>query len=249
MLPAVLAVALAQSPPAGPGEPFHDALSTAKEALYEGDHEGARELLRTLAARLDGGEDPGRSLAAEALVFLGDLELLLGEKERARAVFRVVLLEEPDHVISPYDHGEDVRALFALVREDVRRELAARAPVDVPEVPALPPPPPFPATGYLPFGAPQAAQGRSGPALGFGVGQVATATGSLVAYALINRSNHRPDDARSIPRGRVQALRYGVQFPLTFAFYGLWGASVLDARRHWRSQRPLEGMENPSPGQ
>lgn len=233
----LLLTALGQEPLHGPGEAFHDALTSAKQALYDGEHTVARVRLEALVARLDAGERPADGLGDEALVFLGDLSLLLGDKEAAREAFRRVLLADPDHVINPYDHGEDVRALFALVREEVRREIALRPPPPPPE--PVEGPGRLPLAGYLPLGIPQAQQRRPGAAWAWGLAQGALAGGSVATFVFLDRANRVPEDLSVEKRGRIDRVRFGVQFPLTLGFYALWGGSVLDARRHWRREHRL----------
>lgn len=254
MLLALLAGTLAQTPgplPAAPGggEPFHDELTLAKQSIWDGDYTDARSRLEGLAERLESGETPGDPIAHEALVFLGDVQFLLGEKDAARETFRSVLLIDPDHTISPYDHGEDVRALFALVREEVRRQLAALPPPPEPDPPALRVREPMSPALFAPFGIPQLHQRRRTAGVELALLQGSLAAGSLVSLIVIDRYNRVPSPGRpNLPRERVQALRYGVQWPLTFGFYATWALGVADAtRRHRAAERARdEGAARPT---
>lgn len=257
MSPFWLSVAMAQGLPGAPDllppaeEPrkgeFHDDLAAAKALLFSGEAEAALEALERLAKRLDDGEKPPPPIAREALVYLGDARFGVGRIEDARAAFRRVLEDAPDHTISPYHHAEDVRALFALVREQVQRERELRERLK--PVPPPPPPPPLPIRrklplwGYAPFGMPQFRQGRPGAGTTYATIQGMFAAASLGTYVWIVANNRDPEkhpggwDQETI-RTRVQTMRWGVQIPSTAAFYATWGLSVVDGASMWsREQR------------
>ncbi len=243
MLAIWLCLAFAQDAPItipGEGAPFHDVLTSAKQALWSADHATAEQLLAQLHQRLEQGEDPGEKLAIEALVFLADVRLTTGDKESARALFREVLLRDPDHILSPYDHGEDVRAMFALVKEQINRERAVQT---VPPLPVRPIAPPL--WVYAPLGVPQWLQGRGPEARTHAVLQAAFGATSIISFVLIDHYNRPPGDRPHLPRERVVALRYGLQWPATVAFYVSWGWSVLDARRHHKRQPSLHARLGP----
>jgi len=256
MFLACAGLALAQTPPESPGDPvesaaalaFHDQLGAAKTAINRGANSRALALLEELSERLHSGEQPPLSIAQEALVFLGDLRYLDGDQDGAREVFHEVLLADPAHVISPYHHTQDVRAFFALVREQVEDEIAQRPdPIPIPP----PAPPPLPLVGYAPFGIPQLSEGRATSGVVFGGLQIAFAATSISTYILIDRANGPADrpgghpfnwTREEIPQ-RVRALRYGVQWPSSALFYATWVASVIDANQYWnrshRAARPV----------
>lgn len=241
MLAVLLAVALAQAPPVGPGEAFHDALAHAKQAAWDGEYETAEAALQALADRLDRGEDPGDVLASEALLHLGDAQFVLGRKDDARATFRRVLEGDPDHTMSPYDHGEDVRALFALVREEVLRDRPLPPPP--PQLPTLRAAPLRP-MHFLPFGAPQAHQRRRS-ARQHAFLQGGLAVGSLATFVVLDVVNRPPDRRPSWTPEQVTAARFGVQIPLTAAFYAAWAWSVGDGLRHRRDHPVVVEPEAP----
>ncbi|MCB9676846.1 MAG: tetratricopeptide repeat protein [Alphaproteobacteria bacterium] len=245
-------------PDPGPAETgasmaFHDQLAAAKAEINRGNDTEARALLEALARRLDAGERPPTPIAHEALVYLGDLRYVAGEQDGAREAFRTVLLDEPDHVISPYHHTEDVRAFFALVRDQVEAEIARRPPpVPVP----VPKPPPVPIYAYAPLGIPQIADGRAPRGVLFGGLQLLFATTSIGTYAITKRANTDPTgpgghpfnwQPDQVPR-RVAALRYGVQWPSTVLFYATWAGSVLEANAEWRKAHRASATVGVTPG-
>ncbi|MEZ4319705.1 MAG: hypothetical protein R3F61_19470 [Myxococcota bacterium] len=253
MLAAWIGSASAEPPPSPPegtvetnaSMAFHDVLAAAKASIDRGANADARAMLEGLAKRLDAGEEPPRSIAHEALVYLGDLRYLAGEQDGARQVFRRVLLEDPAHVISPYHHTEDVRAYFALVRDQVEKELAAIPPPDPVPIPRIPP---LPLHGYLPFGAPQFAQGRGTRGVLFGGMQLAFAATSVTTYVITNRANVDPGGTAGHPfnwsadqvPSRVASLRYGVQWPATALFYAAWAGSIVEASAGWRRSHRVQ---------
>ncbi len=231
---------------ADPTAAFHDQLAAAKLAINAGDNARARAILESLSERLEAGEEPPSAIAREALVYLGDLRYISGEQSAARQAFRAVLLDAPDHVISPYHHTEDVRAFFALVREQVEAEIALR-PDPVPDpVPQLQPQrvPPMPVWGYAPLGIPQLATGRTGRGILYGSSQVALAATSIGTYILTRRVNRPPGEDHPFNwsadevQQRVPLLRYGVQWPATTLAYGVWMLSVLDSAISWGRDHP-----------
>ena len=135
---------------------------------------------------------------------------------------------------SPYHHGEDVRALFALVREQVQQEIAARPPEVIPLVPVQPTRRRLPLWGYAPFGIPQLGQGRVAPGVVHAAVQGVFVAASISSYTWIVVVNRSPEGH---PLGwtedqlarRVQTVRYGIQVPSTAIFYGAWLVSTLDA--------------------
>jgi hypothetical protein len=237
-------------PPSGPGSDapvgqtlaFHDQLFLAKQQLQRGELSSALASLTGLRDRLDAGETPPPSIAHEALVFLGDAQLTAGDSDAARVSFRRVLLAEPDHVVSPYHHTEEVRAFFALVREAVRQEIAGAPPPPPEPVPRRPP---LPVWGYAPLGVPQLVRGRTAAGVMHGGAQGGLLACSIATYVFIRRANEDPLDGHPFNwteaevQARVPLYRRAVQWPCTAAFYGAWAVSVVDAGLEWqRSDHP-----------
>jgi hypothetical protein len=239
MLLCLLMWALAADAPPPPGVAFHDALGAAKDAVYEGAYERALATLEALEDRLRAGEEPGRILATEAMLYLGDVRFVLDDPASAREAFTWILERHPDTTMSPYDHGEDVRSLFALVREEVERTRPLPPPdpdpVDPPEPPVLRP---LPARYYLPFGVARWSDRGAGPRWNSAL-QLTLAAGSIGSFVLLDRVNRESTEERTgWTEEQVRVGRYGVQWPLTVGFYAAWGYSVYRAAHSWR-QRPV----------
>ena len=101
--------------PPDPTAPFADELTRAI-ALYRGGcHRWALDLLRALDLRRKVEEVP-RALSARAGLYLGELELVMGRPDEARAVFESVLLFEPDVSMSLLEHDPDAVDLFERTR-------------------------------------------------------------------------------------------------------------------------------------
>lgn len=244
LVPAVAQVSV-EAPSTGS---FHDELSTAKQLLFEGRTADALAIFDALAARLEGGERPPLSLANEALVYRGDVQFTQGDPAAARASFRRVLEAVPDYTVSPYHHGEDVRALFALVREQVQQEIASRPPEILPQPPVEPRRRRLPLWGYAPLGLPQFNQGRPGAGAAHLTVQSLFAAASIGSYTWIVVVNRNPEghpfgwDEEKLAR-RVQTMRFGAQLPSTALFYGAWLISSLDGAGTWRrEQRSKTGV-------
>lgn len=233
MLLVLFALAFAADPQPRPGIPFHDALSAAKTAVYDGDYPRAASALSDLAARLEAGEEPGSLLATEAMLYFGDVQFVLGDKEGAKSAFEWVLSRNANTTMSPYDHAEDVRSLYALVREEVRRRSTGE-PVEGPqpiERPGL-----LPARYYLPFGVASLRDSRRSGARWNTLLQTGLAAGSVTTFIVLDRHNFDPDDGRGWTRRQVTTARYGVQWPLTVGFYAAWTWSIGRASKDWRNQ-------------
>lgn len=232
--------------PAGDSSSFEGQLDRARGLLAQGDPDRAVVLLEQLRDRLDGGEPIARAIAHDALVHLGDAQFLRGEQDEARQSFRRILLENPDYIISPYHHTEDVRAYFALVRDAVEKERASLPPVP------LPPPvrtPPLPWWGYAPLGVPQIGAGRTGRGAAYAAIQAGCAAGSIATAVVLGRVNRDPlpghpyDWTPEQVQRRSTQLKYGVQWPLTLGFYAAWTVSVVDAGSSWkRTASPASTM-------
>lgn len=237
-------LARAQSPPDPPAAAstsFGAELESAKSLYFAGDLE--RSLLAFQALQLRVAQAPDTMTweeAVDALSYLGEIHVKMGDDESAKRAFRSVLEKDIDTRISPYHHPAEVVFVFNRVREQIESERAAERPepVVIPRAPA---------SSYLPLGIPQLARGRVGPGLVFGGGQLALGGVAVGMYAHLRFVN---TEAERHPLGwtpeqvenRVQTLRYGVQWPTTIGFYLLWAGSVLDARGHWRRSHQGPGL-------
>jgi hypothetical protein len=237
----------AQAPDPAPTDPspsapeegsFAAELDDAKALYFQGDLDQSLLAFRALQLRQAQAPDVVPfDEAVEALTYLGEILVKRGDDDEAGRVFRTILERDLDVRISPYHHPADVVFVFNRVREQIAAERAA----EIPERPVIPP---APATTYLPLGLPQLAQGRAGPGVWFGGGQVVLgglAVGTYLHLRVVNRP------AETHPLGwteeqivrRTQTRRYGVQWPATIGFYALWMASSVEARGAWR-RRHLE---------
>ncbi len=221
------------APSSGAAEPPSpsDSLSRARDAYFSGEHERALAEFAALAA-----DEQPVEIRLEAMLWLGEVQFVLGDEVGARATFRTLLMLDPEYPISAYEHPLEVVGAFEVVRRAVREQAPSPAR-----------PRPYPAWGYLPMGAPQFGQGQRGRGamwttlqLGFGAASVGTYVylSQLPAWKPVNM-----DDA-DVP-AHAQTVRYAVQIPATAVFYGLWLGSVIDGRRAWNTARisasPLPG--------
>lgn len=204
-------------------------LAAAKEAYFQGGHDEALALLRELVSTAE-AEGVAAPLAQEAGLYLGEVLYKSGDQAAAWDVFHGLLTADPDLTISPYHHPTEVIAWFELVRRQVQQDLAAKDP-DPP-----PPPPPIgrtPLWVYLPLGLGDFMQGELGAGVGWGAAQLGAGALSIGMYRWIDAHNDANQPA-GWDADRVNALRFRVQFPATFAFYALWAGGALDARARWR---------------
>ncbi|NCG19480.1 MAG: hypothetical protein GWP91_10775 [Rhodobacterales bacterium] len=218
---------------------FADALELAKKHYFAGERERAKNELSDLQVRLLMGEEVPWDRSAEAVVYLGEIFLLDGESGKAREIFRWVLDRDPEYLLSPYAHPIEVVGEFGLVREQVQREIANQ--------PIPPPfrPEPAPAWTALPLGIPQFAAQRPVQGILYGGTQLGLAATSAGLFLSIDRLN---TNAKPHPLGlspdqmaaRANLQRFGVQWPVTMAFYGVWIASWVDARGHWREDQKVQ---------
>jgi len=212
---------------------FADDVESAKAAYFEGELQQSLEAFQALQLRAlqDVDELPWAEVV-EALTYLGELHVKLGDDDAAKRVFRFVLERDLDTPISPYRHPIEVVFVFNQVRDKIAAERAMEAP-DPTRVPA----PRWHA--HLPLGLPQLAQGRTGAGVAYGVTQLAlggVAVGMFVELQQVNT------DPATHPRGwteeqvlnRGAVRKFAVQWPATIGFYSVWAVSVLDARARWR---------------
>lgn len=219
---------------------FGNVLQVAKQRYFGGELPYARELLLGLQERLRLGEEPALETAIEAMTYLGEVQYKLGDREGAEAAFRFIFERNPDAPISPYHHPIEVVALFDVVRAEVKASQQAR----IEEARALDPPElgPAPAWTFAPFGIAQLKQRRPGAAVVFGGLQVGFGVASVLLFQQVDRVNEPPadrnDDATfdAVTRRALQQ-KYLAQWPVTVGFYAVWGASIADAQRVWRSEQ------------
>ncbi|TNE88253.1 MAG: hypothetical protein EP330_15120 [Deltaproteobacteria bacterium] len=215
-----------------PPPPIATELERAKEAYFDGGHDEALRVLRSLQQRIDSGEIVAKQTRGDVGIYLGELLLLLKDQEGAWQTFRWLLFEYPDYPILPALHPPEVVSWFEAARAEVLAEIEANKP---------PPPPPtepvpYPWWGYAPFGAPQLGQGFRGRGIALALGQGVAAGASIGTFAhllVVNRRNHPSwlDDDEVAPY--VRRWRNAVQWPSTALFYALWVVSVADGRRSW----------------
>lgn len=247
---ALLLLAAASAAPGAPGDSapasqqvaqpptFEEQLEGAKRLYFQGERREALSLLSDLQTRylLDSESVPWES-AAEALVYLGEVHYFLDDLTRATNTWRILLERDPDFPpLSPFAHPPEIAGEFERLRGVIRAEIDARP---VPEAP------PIPAWTVLPLGLPQYIDGHPVRGVLYGVLQVGFAAGSLGLDRHLRTLNVSDEQH---PRGwtfeeqtqRVNTLRYGVQWPMSGAFYGTWVISHLDARRSWVREHQVE---------
>lgn len=225
-----------ESEPAQPVEvprPFTEALADAKSRYFLGRVDEAAAILDELRIRLAAGERVATESKAETLVYLGEIRHLQGDDAAARALFRELLLDDPDQPVSPYEHPMAVIGLFETVRTAVRTEL--QRPEGPPMVKKR-----LPAWGYLPFGVPQFAQRKPAAGAVFAGAQALTLAVSIGMFVDLDRCRVPNWDEASCGRrdDALDTLRYGIQWPSTLAFYGLWALSAVDGSTTWSREAP-----------
>ncbi len=241
-------IACALSQPTADDMPtFLARLEEAKASYFAGDL--ADGLVRLQALQLEAMQTPDAQpwpLVVEALTYLGEIQIKLGDDESAQRVFRYVLERDPETPISPYHHPIDVVFLFNRVREMVLNERSAAQA-------AQPAPPKTPWHAWMPLGVAQAAQGRPTAAVVMGGTQAALGATAVGVFAHLHRVNRSPIGH---PRGwtedqvvdRVQAQRYAVQWPAAIGFYALWSVSIVDAHGSWRRDHRPQLSVSPTLG-
>jgi len=154
-----------QAEPANPSAPFAQELDRAIALYRRGCHRWALDLLRALDIRRR-VEPVARTTAVRAMLYLGELELVLGRRDEARGVFESVLLFDPNASMSLLEHDPDAVDLFTRTR--------AAMPASVLVTPT---PPDFPnselprrrAITYLPLGIGVRAAGYRDEAITFAI--------------------------------------------------------------------------------
>lgn len=210
--------------------PFDAVLAEAERLYLAGDPNAAAGLLDVLHRRLQIGETVDEQLADESLTYLGEIELGRGDYDGMAKVFREILEKDPDAPINPYRHPPEVVGYFEQVRGVIRREIAARTVVEPPVGRHR-----APLWTLAPLGIPQLAEGDTARGLAFAGAQGLLGVVSVAMGAHLRAINGTYGDPHQWPaaeyeaeRRRIQTQRYAVQWPATFAFYGLWAVSAVD---------------------
>jgi len=211
-----------------------EALDAARQSYFEGEHDKALHLFLALRDRLDAAGETTDEVYVETMLYLGEVQYLLDDRAGAWDTFEALLGHRPDVSMSPFNHPREVVHWFELVKQRVQQR-----PPPPPE--PVPPPPPLPAWAFAPFGAPQFVLGQNGRGVSFAVLQASlggASIGTWIYLSRVNGPNHPTKWTDAETRRRVNVIRYAVQWPATLGFYGLWAASLLDARHTWRIQHP-----------
>jgi hypothetical protein len=228
---------------------FSEQLEMAKKRYFQGRHEEALTLLADLQLQVmvDAERRIDRGDAYEAMVYVGEVQYTLGNAGRAREAWRFVLEGNPDYpALSPFSHPPEVGHEFELLRRDVAAEIASRP---------IPVPPSAPAWTALPLGIPQFIGKR--PVVGALVGglQLGLGVTCLTMYAHLNARNVSTDPhplgwTEFEQQRQINTQRYAIQWPAFAGFYGVWGASWLEARNTWERDHRIEAQVGwaPEPG-
>ena len=205
-------------------------LDDAVRLYMSGDLVGARTGLTDL---LNDDSISERELRVRARIYLGEVLYVEGQRAAAWDAFRVIIREQPDFHLDPYEHPPDIVEFYETVRAATTTLDDRFPPHDT--LPLIPEDnPSFPLWGVLPFGAYQIAHDRPVRGSLLALGQVAT---GAVSVALLGNlvSDH---DAGSDPDLNLElSTRRNVQWACTTAFYGLWITGVVDASSHWKKGR------------
>ena len=231
MLNASMAQEPADAPESTQAQPyqlsFSQALAAAKLRYFQGDIPGATEELEGLRLRVAAGEEAPLTLLGEVLIYLGEIYYLDGKSDVAESIFRELLSLDPQFPISPYEHPMEVVGIFEMLRRGYLRP-APDQPTGSKRVPAW---------GYAPFGVSQFRQNRRKSGALYAGAQAVLGITSVVSYVHLRQVNELgppPSWTEEQVQRRVRTQRYLIQWPATFGFYALWGASVVEGRRTWR---------------
>jgi hypothetical protein len=208
-------------------------LDRARETYVLGDHARAQSDFEALIARDTIRGDVPPEVLAEAMIFLGEIRYMNGDRTGAEQVFRALLTQDPSTPIRPDDHPDFVIGIFEVVRASVLAERRA-------EPARLRP---LPAWGFAPFGIPQIRRGqpvRGALAATFQVGFAAASVAGWVWVDNIGaqRAGVAPSSDEDWALYRKAKLVSGAfSAPAASLFYLTWGASVLDAGLGWRADQ------------
>ncbi|MFH1466453.1 MAG: hypothetical protein ABIO70_18865 [Pseudomonadota bacterium] len=215
--------AFAQEPPVYGRERFVEAI----RAYRAGEHARA---VQGLTALLIDPRVQNRDLRISARVYLGEILLSDGNQQAAWDAFRVILVDEPDHHLDPYEHPPDVVEFF----ETVRAATIAMGPDAPPPGPEPEPPEirPLPTGAYLGFGLHQLRQGRILAGSLLAAGEVGLLAGTFATGIPLYLDHETYDEAHEYPAlKRARALNWS----LGGAFAVLWAVGVSEASLQWRS--------------
>lgn len=219
---------------------FRERLEGAKKLYFQGHRDEAADVLAALqvAWLVDPSSAPWE-VVAEALVYLGEITYYDEQVDRAYDTWRQILERDLDFPrLSPFAHPPDIAGEFERLRATIKEERAAIPP---------PEPPPVPWWTATPLGIPQFAAGRPVRGVVYGTLQVGFGVGSIATYGAIARRNvgtethplgWTPEQQRRI----LNTERWAVQVPLATASYGVWLASFLDARSHWKATHAVDAL-------
>ncbi len=218
-----------------------DRLAAARQAYLLGDHDGATATLTALVREYEDGRWVAREVWAEALVFLGEIQYVDGDRIAAESTFRLLLEREPTWRISPYDHPMDVVGVFEMVRAAVRDGEVEAPPPSVSEVrPAR-----VPWWTFAPFGVPQLARDRIAPGVVLASAQIGLAAASVGSWVWIDRLRQPRQEGETAAEGearldRARLVRDAFNIPVSAAFYAVWAGGAVDAARWHRRHRDGE---------
>lgn len=223
--------------PPSPSTPFAEELERARALYRRGCHSFALDLLRALDARRRIEPVP-RPLLVKTLLYLGEVELVLGRRDEARAVFEALLLLVPDASMNLLEHDPDAIDLFELVKArrpppppPVRQEPAPITNRDLPKRRAI---------TYAPYGIGHFAEGDRARAYTYGGAQLAFGATAMAAHFVFNQrwpSGGPPDGRRDLIQAHiVRGVNYGALIGLAATFV----ISQVDTTRRWRAAQRRE---------
>jgi len=205
-----------------------DRLNAAVSAYQRGDGETAKLALARLI------NDPtvaDEQLRQQARIYLGEVLYLQQDEEEARRVFEAVLTLDPTFTIDPFAHPPDVCGFFETVR----------AYIVTPVTTAMQVRSPAPRSAYLGFGLYHQQHGQRRKATTIAIAQSALGAISILTFAGLMDARRYQSGDDALNRLKLQR---SIQWGSTAAFYGVWGWSIADAQRHWRSEGTIQTQES-----
>jgi hypothetical protein len=205
----------------------------AAQQIAEGNPDGAQQALEEVKRRVDAGEHLPPDLLDEAIVQLAEIHYAAGDTSGTATIFAWLFAHHPEATINEYHHDASLVGEFFKAKEEARQKPKPKRPR-------------LPWWGYAPFGAPQIGQGEVAFGAGFAVAQGLLASASLVTFFEAVRFQGPWWAVRPLPRNadpeesaRHDWLLWGVNFPSTIGFYGLWLTSVAVGGRTWAEDHPI----------
>ncbi|TVQ90077.1 MAG: hypothetical protein EA397_14090 [Deltaproteobacteria bacterium] len=232
----------AASPPDA-SAPFESELERARSLYRRGCHDHALDLLRALDLRRRLERVPERQLV-RTLFYLGEVELVLGRREEARAIFESLLNLVPNASPNLLEHDPDAIDLFDGVK--------ASRPPPPPQEPAPPPTPPqfsnrdLPARGaltYAPYGVGHLLLGDKRRALGYGGAQIALGSTMIVTHQIFDRQFPSGGPAEGPGELRRATLLRSLNYGALLGLLSTYAVSQLDATRRWRKSQRERKLE------